>query len=136
MSPMRRMRRMAESAMHGKLALQRCTACGIVQYPPRELCIACLADTLEWRVTDDTCGELLASTVLYHSHEAAFGVMLPMRVGLVRLDAGPTAVCFLAEGCSAGMRVSVTARLDGEGRAVLSASAATASFAAITKGDS
>ena len=125
---------MAESATHGKLALQRCTACGTVQYPPRELCVACLADTLEWRVTDDACGEVLASTVLHHSHESAFCVMLPMRVGLVRLDAGPTAVCFLAEGCSAGMRVSVTARLDGEGRAVLSASVATASFAAITKG--
>ncbi len=129
-------RGMIESATHGKLALQRCTACGTMQYPPRELCADCLADTLEWRVTDDALGEVLANTVLHHSHEPAFGAMLPMRVGLVRLDAGPTAVCFLADDCSAGMRVSVTARLDGEGRAVLSASAATASFAAISKGES
>jgi uncharacterized OB-fold protein len=128
------MRAMIESATHGKLALQRCTACATMQYPPRELCVACLADTLEWRVSDDALGEVLANTVLHHSHEPAFGAMLPMRVGLVRLDAGPTAVCFLAEDCSAGTRVRVTARLDGEGRAVLSASAATASFAAVTKG--
>lgn len=128
------MRGMIESATHGKLALQRCTACGTMQYPPRELCANCLADTLEWRVSDDAPGEVMANTVLHHSHEPAFGAMLPMRVGLVRLDVGATAVCFLTEDCAAGMRVIVTARLDGEGHAVLSASAATASFAAVTKG--
>jgi uncharacterized OB-fold protein len=80
------MRGMIESATHGKLALQRCTACGTMQYPPRELCANCLADTLEWRVSDDAPGEVMANTVLHHSHEPAFGAMLPMRVGLVRLD--------------------------------------------------
>ena len=95
----------------------------------------CLADTLEWRVSDDAPGEVLATTpCCTTATNRRSGAMLPMRVGLVRLDAGPTAVCFLAEDCSAGTRVRVTARLDGEGRAVLSASAATASFAAVTKG--
>jgi uncharacterized OB-fold protein len=103
------------------MRLQCCTACGTVQYPPRELCAACLADTLEWRVTDAEPGEVLAHTVLHHSHEPAFGAMLPLRVGLVRLDAGATVVCFLAERCCAGTRVSVATRLDGEGRTVLSA---------------
>ena len=107
------------------MRLQRCTACGTVQYPSRELCFACLADTLDWRVTDAEPGEVLAHSVLHHSHEQAFGALLPLRVGLVRLDVGPTAVCFLAEGCCAGTRVSVTAHLDSEGRAVLSASVAT-----------
>jgi uncharacterized OB-fold protein len=107
------------------MRLQRCTACGTVQYPSRELCFACLADTLDWRVTDAEPGEVLAHSVLHHSHEPAFGALLPLRVGLVRLDVGPTAVCFLAEGCCAGTRVSATAHLDSEGRAVLSASVAT-----------
>lgn len=118
------------------LALQRCTGCGTVQYPPRELCGACLADTLKWRVTDDESGEVLAITTLHHSHEPAFAAMLPLRVGLVRLDAGPTAVCFLDERCLPGTRVSVTAKLDSEGRTVLSASAATDSLPAITRGTS
>ena len=38
--------------------------------------------------------------------------VLPLRVGLVRLDAGPTVVCFLTEGCDAGTRVRITARND------------------------
>jgi hypothetical protein len=61
---------------------------------------------------------------------------LPLHVGLIRLDPGPIAVCFLTEACAAGSRVRVTAQLDGKGRTVLSASPATASFAAIPKGAS
>jgi uncharacterized OB-fold protein len=115
------MQQMAESAARGKLALQRCTKCGSVQYPPRELCSSCLADQLEWRTTDAEGGEVLASAALHHSHEAAFRGDLPLRVGLVRLDAGPTFVCFLAAGCDAGTRVGITARNDASGRTVLTA---------------
>jgi uncharacterized OB-fold protein len=115
------MQRMAESAARGRLALQRCIACGVTQYPPRELCAACLADKLEWCIAKSAAGEVLASTDLYHSHEATFQAHLPLGVGLVRLDAGPTIVCFLTEGCPAGMRVQVTARGDAAGRAVFTA---------------
>ena len=48
-------------------------------------------------MTDAEGGEVLAATALHHSHEAAFRDALPLRVGLVRLDAGPTVVCFLAD---------------------------------------
>jgi uncharacterized OB-fold protein len=115
------MQQMAEGAARGKLALQRCIKCGTVQYPPRELCSTCLADQLEWRTTDAERGEVLATSVLHHSHEAAFRGDLPPCVGLVRLDAGPTAVCFLVAGCYSGMRVRITARSDAAGSAVLTA---------------
>jgi uncharacterized protein len=118
------MQRMAEYAASGKLALQRCVACGTVQYPPRELCVACLTDSLEWSVTESEGGELLADTTLHHSHEAAFREALPMRVGLVRLDAGPTVLCFLDAGCVAGARVQITSRSDDRGRAILAATTA------------
>jgi uncharacterized OB-fold protein len=115
------MQRMAESAACGKLALQRCIICGAVQYPPREVCSTCLADQLEWRVTDAEGGEVLARIDLHHSHDAAFPEVLPLRLGLVRLDPGPTVVCFLTDGCDAGMRVRIMARNDTAGRAVLTA---------------
>jgi uncharacterized OB-fold protein len=115
------MQQMFECGARGKLALQRCVKCGTVQYPPRELCSTCLADQLELRTPDTEDGEVLASTVLHHSHEAAFGEALPMRIGLVRLDPGPTVVCFLTEGCDVGTRVRITARNDGAGRAMLTA---------------
>jgi uncharacterized protein len=115
------MQLMAEYASRNKLALQYCTVCGTTQYPPRELCVACLADCLEWRVSDAVTGEVLASTMLHHSHEPAFRDALPLRVGLIRLDPGPTAVCLLAEACDAGIRVRVTAHNDAAGRLVLTA---------------
>jgi uncharacterized OB-fold protein len=127
---------MAPYAAEGRMALQRCSSCGCMQYPPRELCGVCLADTLEWRVSDAERGEVLAHTVLHHSHEPSSGAMLPVRVALVRFDAGPTAACFLAEDCSAGMAVSVTAQLDDDGRAILFATCATASLAPTTRGTS
>lgn len=115
------MQRMAEHAASGQLALQRCLACGTMQYPPRELCAACLADSLDWSVTESEEGEVLADTTLHHSHEPAFREALPMRIGLVRLDVGPAVVCFLDAGCAAGTRVQITARSDDRGRAVLTA---------------
>jgi len=123
---------MAAHAAFGRLALQYCTECGKAQYPPRELCGACLADALEWRVSDAVGGVALAGTTLHHSHEPAFRTWPPLRVGLVRLDAGPTAVCLLAPGCEAGTRVRVTAGVDAEGRAVLSAAFGTSSFRPIS----
>jgi uncharacterized OB-fold protein len=115
------MRRMAEYASSDKLALQRCIACGTMQYPPRELCAACLADEMIWVVAGFADGDVLAVTTLHHSHEVACRAALPLRVGLVRLDAGPTVVCFLDEGCAAGTRVQIAARTDAAGRAVLAA---------------
>ncbi len=115
------MQEMAEHAKAGRVALQRCMACEAVQYPPRELCGSCLADALEWRVSDSEPGEVLATTCLHHSQDARFRARLPLRVGLVRFDAGPTAVCFLDEGCAAGTRVVVSARTDDAGRVVLAA---------------
>ena len=114
---------MAQHAAQGRLALQLCEACGLVQYPPRELCVGCLSDALTWQVTDDSGGELLACTILHHSHDASFRTALPLRVGLVRLDPGPTAVCFLDAGSTPGCRVRIAARIDASGRAVLHATA-------------
>ena len=112
---------MGVHAKAGQVALQQCASCGAVQYPPRELCCSCLADAPEWRVSDRVPGEVLATTTLCHSHDTQFRSRLPLRVGLVRVDSGPTVVCFLADGCRTGTRVVVSAGVDDEGRAALSA---------------
>ena len=77
------------------MTLQRCTACGAFQYPPREVCATCLSDRLDGDPSADTHGEVLARTLLHHSFEPRFRAQLPIAVGLVRFDAGPVAVCFL-----------------------------------------
>ena len=117
------MQEMDAAAAAGCIALQHCTSCGSVQYPPREVCLTCLDDALEWRRSEHVAGELLAVAMLHHSFEPAFRERLPRRVGLVRILGGPTAVSFVGGGCAGGDAVRVTASLDAEGRAVLFAAA-------------
>ena len=102
--------------------LQRCTSCGTVQYPPRELCAACLSDALQWLDAATQAGVVLATTSLHHSHDGAFRASLPLQVALVHLDAGPTAICFLAGKLTPGSHVRITAQRDTAGRLILSAS--------------
>jgi NAD(P)-dependent dehydrogenase (short-subunit alcohol dehydrogenase family)/uncharacterized OB-fold protein len=109
------------AAAVGRFRLQVCGACGAVQYPPRETCHQCLCATLHWR-DQSGAGELLAETTLHHSNDQYFQNRLPWRLGMVRLDAGPTAVVHLHGACApAPSRVRVGARLDKSGQGVLMA---------------
>ena len=112
------MRPMDEAASRGQVALQRCEDCGAGQYPPRELCHACLSDRLAWSTAPDAAGDLLACATVCHSLEP--GTALPRPVGLVRLGPAMTALCFVDSGTQPGA-VTVRARLDAGGRAVFTA---------------
>jgi NAD(P)-dependent dehydrogenase (short-subunit alcohol dehydrogenase family)/uncharacterized OB-fold protein len=107
------------AAALGRFELQVCGNCGAVQYPPREACRRCLSDRLRWR-EQSGLGELLSTTTVHHSHDLFFRERVPWRLGLVRLDAGPTLVTHLHGGCAAPpSRVRVGARLDKSGQGVL-----------------
>jgi uncharacterized protein len=116
------MKKMDDAAREGRLALQRCTSCGTVQYPPRELCVRCLDDTLAWETMDAAPGKMLAAVMLHHSHEPAMRPHMPKWIGLVRLAEAAVAVCFVHPDCEPGTDVRITAGLDEQGRAVLTAS--------------
>ncbi len=107
------------AAAIGRLELQVCRDCGAVQYPPREACHRCLSERLAWRAQDGA-GELVSETVLRHSQELFFRERAPWRLGLVRLDAGPSVVTHVHADCAAApSRVRVSAGLDRAGQAVL-----------------
>ena len=107
------------AAALGRFELQQCRDCGAVQYPPRESCVQCLSIRLMWTQQPGR-GELLASTVLHHSNDLFFRERLPWRLGLVRLECGPTVVAHLHEAVPAAPTpVHVAARLDRAGQAVL-----------------
>jgi NAD(P)-dependent dehydrogenase (short-subunit alcohol dehydrogenase family)/uncharacterized OB-fold protein len=110
---------MTAAAAEGRFELQVCKDCGAVQYPPREACHSCLSPRLQWRPQSGQ-GELLATTTLHHSNDLFFRERLPWRLGLVRLDAGPSLIVHLhGEVPDAPARVHVGARLDRAGQAVL-----------------
>jgi NAD(P)-dependent dehydrogenase (short-subunit alcohol dehydrogenase family)/uncharacterized OB-fold protein len=107
------------AAAEGRFALQACADCGAIQYPPREACRHCLSATLRWR-TQDGAGTLLARTTLHHSNDLFFRERLPWRLGMVQLAVGPTVVAHLhGDVGAAGSPVTLTARLDRAGQAVL-----------------
>ena len=107
------------AAAEGRFALQECRECSAVQYPPRDGCHRCLSTDLAWR-TQDGAGTLLAKTTLHHSNDLYFRERLPWRLGLVKLDAGPTVVAHLhGDVDAAPARVRVGAMLDRAGQAVL-----------------
>jgi NAD(P)-dependent dehydrogenase (short-subunit alcohol dehydrogenase family)/uncharacterized OB-fold protein len=107
------------AAAEGRFELQVCRDCVAVQYPPREACHVCLSPVLDWKPQAGT-GELLADTRLHHSNDLFFRERLPWRLGLVRLDSGPSVVAHIHGDCaSAPSPVRVTACLDKAGQAVL-----------------
>lgn len=112
------------AAAEGRFELQVCADCGAVQYPPREACGRCLSAALRWR-PQDGAGELLATTTLEHSNDLYFRERLPWRLGLVKLDAGPSLMVHLhgeVAAPEAGQplpRLRVGVRLDRAGQAVL-----------------
>lgn len=107
------------AAALGRFELQVCRSCGTVQYPPREACYRCLSLQLDWKLQSGD-GELISETTLAHSHDEFFRERLPWRLGMVRLDSGPTVVAHLhGDVAPAPARVRVNARLDRSGQAAL-----------------
>ena len=111
------------AAAMGRFELQQCVQCQAVLYPPREACPRCAGVRLPWRAQDGA-GSLLAGTTLHHSNDLFFRERLPWRLGLVKLDAGPTLMVHLHSGAALpngrdATRVRVIARLDRAGQAVL-----------------
>jgi NAD(P)-dependent dehydrogenase (short-subunit alcohol dehydrogenase family)/uncharacterized OB-fold protein len=107
------------AAALGRFELQQCNACGTVQYPPRETCQKCLSSALAWRPQPQGAA-LLSATTLHHSNDLFFRERLPWRLGLVRLDCGPTVVAHLHERVApAPSRVRLHLKLDRAGQAVM-----------------
>lgn len=110
---------MTAAAAEGRFELQVCEDCAAVQYPPRDACLRCLSPRLAWR-PQPGAGMLLATTTLHHSNDLFFRERLPWRLGMVRLDAGPSVMVHLHGDVPAPPApVRVGARLDRAGQAVL-----------------
>ena len=105
----------------GTLTLQRCGRCQRVNYPPRELCGACLADDLHWQAVADT-GVVQSLTRLGYSLEPGYAQHLPWTVASVLLDCGPIALAHLAPGLETGARVALRVVEDEAGNRMLAAS--------------
>ena len=75
-----------------KIIGSKCTECGTVHLPPREICSSCLSENME-EVTFSGKGELAAYSVIYvpptAMMEAGYGRENPNVAGIVKLAEGP-----------------------------------------------
>lgn len=109
---------LSAAAAEGRFALQVCTECGTVQYPPRDACSSCIGTDLPWKDIAPT-GQLLAETVIQTSTKLYFRERAPWRMGSVKLDAGPVVLCHIHGDCERGGKVTMLNRLDASGQGVL-----------------
>jgi len=110
---------LTSAAACGVFALQRCSECAQVQYPPREACVNCLSARLRWHAMDGA-GELLARTAIRQGQELYFRERAPWRAGLVKLDQGPTVLAALHGDCAPPpSRVRLRLALDRGGQALM-----------------
>ena len=109
---------LAAMAARGRFALQVCTGCAAVQYPPRDLCHRCLGHDLSWQDVPDGA-TVLAATITRISGDPYFRHHTPWRSGLVQLDAGPTAVAHLHGEVATGARARMRLHLDTSGQGVM-----------------
>ncbi len=106
------------AAAEGRFALQVCRDCGATQWPPRDACGGCLSVALDWRDAPRG-GAVLAVATVHVSPEPYFRERGAWRVGLVRLDAGPSVMVHLHPEADRDARVRLSLRLDKAGRGVM-----------------
>ena len=105
------------AAAEGRFALQVCGDCGVAIYPPRDVCPCCLSPRIPFKDVPDG-GMLLAETTIRTSIDPYFRERMPWRVGVVRLDCGPSLVAHLHGDAREGARVRMALKLDRSGQAV------------------
>ena len=76
------------AARAGRLVVQRCTGCGALRFPPRELCSACLATEAEWQEVSGH-GEIFSYYVMHQIYHPGFAAEVPYAVVVVKLEEGP-----------------------------------------------
>ena len=109
---------LTQAAAQNQFALQVCSECQTVQYPPRDVCGHCLHDDMPWQAVANT-GAVVASCTLQHSNEAYFQDRLPWRIGIVQLDCGPVVIAHLQDALQTGDLTSLRLELDAAHTGVL-----------------
>jgi short-subunit dehydrogenase/uncharacterized OB-fold protein len=105
------------AAAEGRFALQVCSECALVLYPPRDACPRCLSARVPFQDVA-SAGTVLAETTIRTSTDVYFRERTPWRIGTVALDCGPSFVSHLHGDVHEGDRIRMTLRVDKSGNAV------------------
>jgi uncharacterized OB-fold protein len=94
-----------------QLVVQRCAGCGLLRFPPRELCSQCWSRNAEW-VPVSGRGEVFSFYWMHQVYHPGFATEVPYAVVTVALEEGPHVVTNVIdctrETLRIGMPVEVT----------------------------
>jgi uncharacterized OB-fold protein len=79
------------AAKRRELVVQRCTACGLLRFPPRELCSRCWSRDVEWTPVSGR-GEVFSFYWMHQVYHPGFATEVPYPVVVVALEEGPHVV--------------------------------------------
>ena len=94
----------------GRLAFQRCRACGCAWLPVREECPRCLVADHEWRDASGT-GRLISWCVYHRTPLPDFQERIPYTVFIVELAEGPRLISSPAAGTGGELRIDAPVEL-------------------------
>jgi hypothetical protein len=79
-----------DAAKEQKLVLQKCSACGKWNYPPRQNCNSCSArDTLQWQEVQNPTGHVDVHLIIRDSRIRGFRSAQPINFAIIRLNEDP-----------------------------------------------
>lgn len=71
-----------------RLVVQRCSGCGLLRFPPRELCSRCWSREAEWLPVSGR-GEVFSFYWMHQIYQPGFAAEVPYAVVIVALEEGP-----------------------------------------------
>ncbi|SHH64282.1 Zn-ribbon domain-containing OB-fold protein [Pollutimonas bauzanensis] len=76
-----------DAARQGRLLIQRCKACGKLQFYPRLLCLACLSDDMDWQESHGR-GTIYTFTINRRAASLHMSNKTPYAVAIIDLEEG------------------------------------------------
>ena len=99
-----------DALLEGRLAIQRCMACGLLLHPPRAVCSACQSTDFDWQETSGK-GVVYSYVVTHQAVHPALAGHTPLATVEVELAEGPHITSNLIdvppESVEVGMAVTV-----------------------------
>ena len=94
------------AAREHRLVVQRCLGCGMLRFPPRELCTGCLSTDATWQEVSGR-GEVYSYNVMHQVYHPGFAGEVPYAVVLVKLAEGPKVTSNLVDCPPSAIRIGM-----------------------------
>lgn len=83
-----------DAVSEGRLAIQRCTSCGLLRHYPQLRCPACHGEGFDWQTVSGR-GHVHSYTVAHRAFHPAWQAHVPYVIATIELDEGVRLVCDL-----------------------------------------